>query len=73
MILVKLKYINILDIREESLEEGESGFLATKISKLIGFFNLIFGTINEEEKAILEEKIIQVYKEKGITFDDNTL
>ena len=66
-------YINIFDIREESLEEGESGFLATKISKLIGFFNLIFGTVNEEEKAILEEKIIEVYKEKGITFNDDSL
>ena len=66
-------YINIFDIRKESLEEGEGGYLATKISKLIGFFNLIFGKINEEEKAILEEKLIEVYKEKGITFDDNTL
>ena len=66
-------YINIFDIREESLEEGEGGYLATKISKLIGFFNLIFGSIDEEEKAILEEKLIEVYKEKGITFDDNTL
>ena len=43
-------YINIFDIREESLEEGEQGYLANKISKLIGFFNLIFGNINEEEK-----------------------
>ena len=66
-------YINIFDIREESLEEGEGGYLATKIPKLIGFFNLIFGNINEEEKAILEEKIIEVYKQKGITFDDKTL
>ena len=66
-------YINIFDIREESLEEGEGGYLATKIPKLIGFFNLIFGNINEEEKAILEEKIIEVYKQKNITFDDNTL
>ena len=66
-------YINIFDIREESLEEGEGGYLATKISKLVGFFNLIFGSIDEEEKAILEEKLIEVYKEKGITFDDNTL
>ncbi len=66
-------YINIFDIREESLEEGEGGYLATKISKLVGFFNLIFGSINEEEKAILEEKLIEVYKEKGITFDDNSL
>ena len=38
-------YINILDIRKESIEEGEKGYLATKISKLIGFFNLIFGEL----------------------------
>ena len=31
-------YINILEIREESIEEGR-GYLATKISRLIGFFN----------------------------------
>ena len=48
-------YINIFDIREESLEETENGYLATKITKLIGFFNLIFGNLNEEEKAILED------------------
>ena len=66
-------FINIFDIRQESLEEGEGGYLATKISKLIGFFNLIFGKINEEEKAILEEKLIEVYKLKNITFDDKTL
>ena len=66
-------YINIFDIRKESLEEGEEGYLANKISKLIGFFNLIFGNINEEERALLEEKLIEVYKLKGITFDDNSL
>ena len=66
-------YINVFDIREESIEENENGYLATKISKLIGFFNLIFGNIDEEEKAIIEEKLIEVYKEKGITFDDKTL
>ena len=65
-------YINILDIREESLEE-ERGFLASKISKLIGFFNLIFGELDEKEKAILEEKLIELYKNKGITFDDDSL
>ena len=65
-------FINVLDIREESIEEN-SGYLATKIGRLIGFFNLIFGNINEEEKAILEEKLILIYKEKNITFDDNTL
>ena len=66
-------YINVLDIRKESIEEGENGYLATKISKLIGFFNLIFGEMDEEEKAILEEKLIETYKTKGITFNDDSL
>ena len=65
-------YINVLDIREESIEE-ENGYLANKISKLIGFFNLLFGEMNEEEKAIIEEKLIEVYRIKGITFDDSSL
>ena len=66
-------YINILEIRKESIEEGEKGYLATKISKLIGFFNLIFGELNEEEKALIEEKLIETYNRKNITFDDDTL
>ena len=66
-------YINILDIREESIEDNEQGYLANKISKLIGFFNLIFGELNEEEKAILEDKLIELYKIKNITFDDKSL
>ena len=66
-------YINIFDIRKESIEENEHGYLATKLGKLIGFFNLIFGELNEEEKAILEEKIIQVYKIKKINFNDKSL
>ena len=61
-----------MDIREESIEETK-GYLATKISKLIGFFNLILGELNEEDKGILEEKIIECYKQKGITFDDSSL
>ncbi len=66
-------YINIFDIREESIEENEIGYLATKIGKLVGFFNLVFGEINEEEKGILENKIIECYKRKGINFNDITL
>ena len=66
-------YINIMDIRKESIEDDNKGYLATKISKLIGFFNLIFGELNEEEKSVLEEKIIKCYKQKNITFDDNSL
>ena len=66
-------YINVFDIRKESIEDDEQGYLANKISKLIGFFNLIFGKINEEEKAILEEKLIELYNTKNITFDDKSL
>ena len=36
-------YINVFDIREESIEDEDKGYLATKIPKLMGFFNLIFG------------------------------
>ena len=66
-------YVNVLDIRKESIEDGQEGYLATKIGKLIGFFNLIFGELNEEEKAIIEEKLIACYKIKNITFDDESL
>ena len=66
-------YINIMEIRKESIEEGENGYLATKLGKLMGFFNLIFGELNEEEKAVLEEKLIETYNLKGITFNDDSL
>ena len=66
-------YINLFDIRKECIEDSEQGYLLTKIGKIIGFFNLVFGEMNEEEKAILEEKLIECYNKKGITFDDNSL
>ncbi len=47
--------------------------MSTKIQKLLGFFGLIFGNLNEEEKALIEEKLIETYRRKNITFDDNTL
>ena len=65
-------YINVLDIREESIEE-ENGYLQTKLMKLKGFFKLVFGNMDEEEWALLEEKLIETYKEKEITFDDKSL
>ena len=66
-------YINIFDIRGESLDNNEKGYLASKIIKLIGFFNLVFGELNEEEKALIEEKLIITYNKKNINFDDNSL
>ena len=66
-------YINIFDIRKESIEGSEKGYLASKIIKLKGFFNLIFGDLNEEEKGLIEEKLIITYAKKRINFDDNSL
>lgn len=66
-------YVNIFDIREESLEENQKGYLATKISKLVGFFNLIFGNIDEIEKSIIEENLIKLYSIKNINFNDDSL
>lgn len=65
-------YINIFDIREESIEDG-CGYLSSKLLKLRGFFSLIFGEMDEEKIAILEEKLIKMYEKKGITFDDESL
>ena len=42
-----------MDIRKESIEDESKGYLSTKINKLIGFFNLIFGNLNEEEKLFI--------------------
>lgn len=65
--------INIFDIREESLEEEQKGYLETKIGKLITFFKLVYKDMDENFQAILEEKLIEAYNQKGITFDDKSL
>jgi len=66
-------YINVLDIRENGIEEDSHGYLQTKISKLKGFFKLVFGEIDEEEWSNFEEKLILTYEKKSINFDDNSL
>ena len=65
-------HINILDIRKDSIEEG-NGYLTTKLGKLRGFFSLLFDHVDEEQLAIIEEKLIETYRSKEISFDDNTL
>ena len=52
-------YLNVLDIRQESIED-ERGYLATKISRLIGFFNLIFGVMDEETLYKNNENTINI-------------
>ncbi len=64
--------INVFDIRKTSLEDGES-FLRNKISKLNIFFSLLFDGLSNEEKSLLEEKIIQCYAQKGITEKNESL
>jgi type IV secretory pathway VirB4 component len=64
--------INVFDIRQTSLDEGES-YLKNKVAKLNVFFSVIFKEITDEEKALVEEKIILCYKEKGISEDNDSL
>lgn len=55
-------YINIFDIGEE--EKNNKKILLLKINRLMIFFELIFEKISTEEKVILEEKLILLYKQK---------
>ncbi len=64
--------INIMDIRDVSLDLGES-FLQNKISKLNIFFSMIFEGLTEDEKGVLEELLIKCYEKYGITCDNNSL
>lgn len=64
--------INIMEIRETQLENGET-YLQNKLQKLMTFFSMIFTDMLDEEKSVLEGKIIECYNSKGITFDNNSL
>lgn len=65
-------YINILDIRENSIED-KSGYLNSKLLKLKSFFYLIFDDMEIEEYSILEKYIIETYRKKNISFNDDSL
>lgn len=65
-------YINIFDIRENSIEE-KTGYLNSKLLKLKSFFYLIFEDMKIEEYSILEKYIIKTYEKKNINFDDESL
>ena len=63
--------INILDIRPTSGEGNRDGsLLAAKLQKLQIFFSLMFPEIGYRERQILDDKLIKIYADKGIT-DDN--
>lgn len=61
-----------MDIREDSIEE-ETGYLQAKINKLNTFFSLVIADITSEEKSLLEQKVIECYEKKGITFSNESL
>ncbi len=65
-------YINVLEIRENSIED-KLGYLSSKLLKLKSFFYLIFDDMEIEEYSILEKYIIKIYKNKQISFDDQSL
>lgn len=64
--------INVFDIREIQLEDGES-YLRNKINKLNVFFSMIFENMSEDDRALLEEELIKIYEQKGITDDNSSL
>ena len=64
--------INIMEIREMSLDSGES-YLQNKLQKLMTFFSIIFPDLRDEEKSSLEDVVIKCYEEKGISFDNSSL
>lgn len=73
--------INILDIfmRDDTasilLDGGTivSSRLAEKVQDLKTFFKLLVPDITYEEKELLDEALIEVYNEKGITMDNESL
>lgn len=57
---------NVKQVKEESL-------LMSKLQKLHIFFSLVFSDMTTEEREYLDEKLIEVYARKGITFDNESL
>lgn len=77
--------INIMEIRKGTLEydfdeddglklgNEQTSILMAKIQKLHIFFSLLFKNISDEESQYLDEKLIKVYNDKGITYDNDSL
>lgn len=73
--------INIMEIRKvdssaNDLLDGpqtEKSELAAKIQRLHIFFSLLVPDMNHEERQLLDEALIQTYKQKGITHNNESL
>ena len=73
--------INIMEIRKvdssaSDILDGpqtEKSLLAAKIQRLHIFFSLLIPDMSHEEKQLLDEALIQTYKKKGITHNNESL
>lgn len=73
--------INVMEIRKSvnSVNElldgslNDTSALASKIQRLHIFFSLLIPDISYEEKQLLDEALIETYREKGITHDNGSL
>lgn len=73
--------INVMEIRKRDisvskiLDDGmeEQSELALKIDSLHTFFELLIPDITDEEDQLLDEALMQVYKKKGITHNNESL
>lgn len=78
---VSRQCINVMEIRKKDdaaskVLDGsitEQSELADKIQNLHIFFKLLIPDISAEEDQLLDEALINVYKNKGITHDNSTL
>ena len=77
------KYINIMEVRpailvnENAADESdviiETSFLADKIQDLMKFFKLACPNITQNQRDMLNPELMSLYKEFGITDDNNTV
>lgn len=73
--------INVMEIRKVDTStrdildgpQTERSLLAAKIQRLHIFFSLLIPDMSHEERQLLDEALIQTYKKKGITHNNDSL
>lgn len=73
--------INVMEIRKVDTSandlldgpQAEKSELAAKIQRLHIFFSLLIPDMSHEERQLLDEALIQAYKRKGITHNNESL
>lgn len=73
--------INVMEIRKVDTSandlldgpQAEKSELAAKIQRLHIFFSLLIPDMSHEERQLLDEALIQTYKRKGITHNNESL